>query len=106
MRGYHQRNQGTCEGKTFIDPEVAGKVLKRAAGRHAYSPSEIISKLTKRELDVLRLVAKGLSNTDIAGKLHLSEGTIRNHVSAIFTKIHVNDRTQAAILAIRHGLDH
>jgi len=97
--------KGTFQGETFIDPKVAGKVLKRTAGRQVYSPLEITSKLTKRELDVLRLVAKGLSNTDIAEKLHLSKGTIRNHVSAIFTKLQVNDRTQAAILAIQHGLD-
>lgn len=98
--------KGTCEGRTFIDPKVAGKVLKQAADQKTHSPSEITVKLTKRELDVLRLIAKGLSNTDIARKLHLSEGTIRNHVSAIFTKLQVNDRTQAAILAIHHGLDH
>jgi len=97
--------KGTFESKTFIDPKVAGRVLKQAADRQIHSPSEITSKLTKRELDVLRLVAKGLSNTDIARKLHLSQGTIRNHVSAIFTKLQVDDRTQAAILAIRHGLD-
>lgn len=97
--------KGTFESKTFIDPKVAGKVLKQAADRQIHIPSEITSKITKRELDVLRLIAKGFSNTDIARKLHLSEGTIRNHVSAIFTKLQVNDRTQAAILAIHHGLD-
>jgi DNA-binding NarL/FixJ family response regulator len=98
--------KGTFESKTFIDPKVAGKVLKQAADRQIHIPSEITSKITKRELDVLRLIAKGFSNTEIARKLHLSEGTIRNHVSAIFTKLQVNDRTQAAILAIHHGLDH
>jgi DNA-binding NarL/FixJ family response regulator len=98
--------KGTYEGKTFIDPKVAGKVLKQAADRQVHSPSEITSKLTKRELDVLRLIAKGLSNREIAENFHLSEGTIRNHVSAIFTKLQVSDRTQAAILAIHHGLDH
>ena len=97
--------KGTFESKTFIDPKVAGKVLKQAADRQIHIPSEITSKITKRELDVLRLIAKGFSNTDIARKLHLSEGTIRNHVSAIFTKLQVNDHTQAAILAIHHGLD-
>jgi len=97
--------KGTFESKTFIDPKVAGQVLKQAAYRQVYSPSEITTKLTKRELDVLKLIAKGFSNKEIAGKLHLSEGTIRNHVSAIFTKLQVNDRTQAAILSIRHGLD-
>jgi DNA-binding NarL/FixJ family response regulator len=61
--------------------------------------------LTARELDALRLIARGLSNSEIAKELHLSEGTVRNHVSAIFSKLDVPDRTQAAILAIRHGLD-
>jgi len=50
-------------------------------------------------------MARGLSNADIARQLHLSEGTVRNHASAIFTKLDVSDRTQAVILAIRHGLD-
>ena len=96
---------GTYQGKAFIDPKVVGKVLMQTANSQACSPLEITSKITKRELDVLRLVAKGFSNTDIAEKLHLSKGTIRNHVSAIFTKLKVNDRTQVTILAIQHGLD-
>ncbi|MCA9977012.1 MAG: response regulator transcription factor, partial [Anaerolineales bacterium] len=54
---------------------------------------------------VLRLMARGLSNAEIAAQLYLSEGTVRNHVSAIFTKLDVADRTQAVIIAIRHGLD-
>ena len=53
---------------------------------------------------MLRLLARGLTNTDIAGRLHLSEGTVRNHVSAVFAKLGVSDRTQAAVIAIRHGL--
>ena len=97
--------KGTYQGKAFIDPKVAGKVLMQTANSQACSPLEITSKITKRELDVLRLVAKGFSNTDIAEKLHLSKSTIRNYVSAIFSKLKVNDRTQAAILAIQHGLD-
>ncbi|MCP4410349.1 MAG: response regulator transcription factor, partial [Gammaproteobacteria bacterium] len=64
----------------------------------------ITDKLTRREVDVLRFLARGLNNADIAGQLHLSEGTVRNHVSAIFAKLNVTDRTQAAIMAIRHGL--
>jgi len=53
---------------------------------------------------VLRLLAQGLSNTDIAHRLYLSEGTVRNYVSAILTKLEVSDRTQAAVLALRSGL--
>jgi DNA-binding NarL/FixJ family response regulator len=50
-------------------------------------------------------MARGLNNPEIAARMHLSEGTVRNHVSAILTKLEVSDRTQAAIIAIRHGLD-
>ena len=53
---------------------------------------------------MLRLLAAGLSNRDIALQLHLSEGTVRNHVSAIIAQLGVRDRTQAAVLAVRHGL--
>jgi len=60
--------------------------------------------LTEREIEILRLVARGLSNTDIADHLFLSEGTVRNHVSAILAKLEVSDRTQAAVIAIQHGL--
>jgi DNA-binding NarL/FixJ family response regulator len=64
----------------------------------------ITSKLTGREVEVLRLIANGLSNADIADRLFLSDGTVRNHVSAILAKLGVNDRTQAAVIAIQHGL--
>jgi DNA-binding NarL/FixJ family response regulator len=64
----------------------------------------ITGKLTPREIEVLQLLAKGLSNEDISKKLFLSEGTVRNHVSSIVDKLGVSDRTQAAILAIQHGL--
>jgi DNA-binding NarL/FixJ family response regulator len=64
----------------------------------------ITSKLTEREIEVLSLIARGLSNTDIARQLFLSEGTIRNYVSTILTKLDVSDRTQAAVIAIQHGL--
>lgn len=64
----------------------------------------LTDKLTEREVEVLRLVARGFNNADIAERLHLSEGTVRNHVSAIFAKLEVSDRTQAAVIAIQHGL--
>ena len=67
--------------------------------------SQIAEKLSDREIEVLTQLAKGLTNTEIAKQLHLSDGTVRNHISAILTKLEVNDRTQAAILAIQHGLD-
>lgn len=64
----------------------------------------LIESLSERELEVLRLLARGLSNADIAARLYLSEGTVHNYVSAIFAKLDVTDRTQAAVLAIRYGV--
>jgi DNA-binding NarL/FixJ family response regulator len=98
--------RGTVMGKSYVDPLVAGKLLDRVASKQEQPATVITARLTNREVEVLRLLAQGLSNAEIAEKLHLSEGTVRNHVSSIFSKLDVSDRTQAAILAIRHGLDH
>ncbi len=70
----------------------------------AAAESSIADRLSEREREVLGLLAHGLSNADIAARLYLSEGTVRNYVSAIFSKLGVTDRTQAAVLALRHGL--
>ncbi len=97
--------RGTVSGQAFVDPAVAGKLLQQTASQQVMPSTQITDKLTGREEDVLRLMARGLSNAEIADQLYLSEGTVRNHVSAIFAKLDVADRTQAVILAIRHGLD-
>ncbi|MCB8989087.1 MAG: response regulator transcription factor [Ardenticatenaceae bacterium] len=97
--------RGTVSGQAFVDPAVAGKLLQQTASQQVKPATQITDKLTGREEDVLRLMARGLSNAEIAAQLYLSEGTVRNHVSAIFTKLDVADRTQAVIIAIRHGLD-
>ena len=95
---------GTISGKSYIDPQVAGKVLSG----YSFHADEIKLPsnfhLTDREKDVLELIAKGLSNRDIAEQLFLSEGTVRNYTSDILRKLGVSDRTQAAVLAIRYGL--
>ena len=96
--------RGTMEGKSFVDPAVAGKLLNQVASKQTQPTSILTDKLTERELDVLRLIAKGINNSEIAAQLHLSEGTVRNHVSAILEKLGVSDRTQAAVIAIQHGL--
>jgi len=96
--------RGTALGKTFVDPAVAGKLLQQVVGKQVQPATLITDKLTDREADVLRLLARGFTNADIAERLHLSEGTVRNHVSAIFAKLEVSDRTQAAVIAIQHGL--
>jgi DNA-binding NarL/FixJ family response regulator len=94
----------TMLGKSFIDPAVAGKLLDRVSDRQTQPTTIITDKLTEREIDVLRLLAHGLTNVEIAEKLFLSQGTVRNYVSAIFAKLEVSDRTQAAVMAIQHGL--
>lgn len=96
---------GTVRGLHYLDPAVTGKLMEQV-GR-APSPSgqaELARLLSERELEVLRLIALGLNNSEIAGRLFLSEGTVRNYVSAILTKLGVSDRTQAAVLALRAGL--
>jgi DNA-binding NarL/FixJ family response regulator len=96
--------KGTVSGKTYVDPSVAGKVLGQVSSHQTRATSQVTSKLSEREVEILRLIAKGLSNEDISEKLFLSEGTVRNHVSSILSKLGVADRTQAAIMAIQHGL--
>jgi len=96
---------GTMEGKSYIDPSVAAKLLDQFSGAlPAPANPEVIRLLSERELDVLRLIARGLTNAEIAQRLFLSEGTVKNYVSSIFAKLEVSDRTQATIFALRNGL--
>lgn len=97
--------KGTMAGQTHVDPAVAGKLF--AAARQNPAPpatTTLGDSLSERELEVLRLLARGLSNEDIARQLFLSHGTVRNYVSTILSKLDVSDRTQAAVLALRYGL--
>ncbi len=97
--------KGTSAGHTHVDPGVAGKLFDHIAQTSPAAPNTaVVNALTERELDVLRLLARGLSNADIAKRLFLSEGTVRNYVSAVLAKLDVTDRTQAAVLALRYGL--
>jgi len=96
--------KGTAVGKTHIDPTVAGDLFAVVAAGGGTPSSAVAEKLSDRELDVLRLLGKGLSNSEIAEQLFLSEGTVRNYVSAVLAKLQVSDRTQAAVLAVKHGL--
>jgi DNA-binding NarL/FixJ family response regulator len=96
--------KNTISGKTPVDPAVAGKLFDQIAGTAPKVESAIAKRLSEREKDVLRLLATGYSNAEIASRLYLSEGTVGNYVSAIFDKLEVSDRTQAALFAIRYGL--
>lgn len=96
--------KGTGSGRAYTDPIVTEKLMQ-AVLNHQFQPVTLITdKLTAREIDVLRILSRGLNNASIAEALHLSEGTVRNHISAILAKLDVSDRTQAAVIAIQHGL--
>jgi DNA-binding NarL/FixJ family response regulator len=94
----------TVAGKTPVDPAVAGKLFNQVVQGAPKPRSVLVDKLNEREKEILRLLAAGLSNADIAERLHFSEGTVRNYVSTIFAKLEVSDRTQAAVFALRYGL--
>ena len=89
-------------GERYIQPELQEKLEKSIEIRSDIADK--LNDLTKREIDVLKLLAEGLFNKEIAVKLHISERTVKNHVSNIFKKIQVNDRTQAAVFAIKNNL--
>ena len=95
---------GTAAGQTFIDPNIAGKITASYREQTPVSTVPTNLQLSPRELDILTLLAQGLSNADIAQQLYLSDGTVRNYTSEIFKKMGVSDRTQAAVLALRYGL--
>lgn len=96
--------EGTANGRTFVDPNVAGKLFARVSGGGTPSDAALAAELSARERDVVKLLTRGMNNADIAHRLHLSEGTVRNYISSIFDKLGVADRTQAAIVALQHGL--
>ena len=96
--------KGTVEGDTHVDPGVAGKLFAKIASGPAASDTSVTDALSEREREVLRLLARGLPTASIAERLHLSEGTVRNYVSAVLAKLDVSDRTQAAVIALRYGL--
>lgn len=92
------------EGETLLDPEMAQSVLEDFRVKKESLPDEKRGDLTEREAAILRLLAQGSSNQEIALKLNISEKTVRNRLSEIFAKLQLNNRTQAALYAIREGL--
>jgi two-component system NarL family response regulator len=99
--------QSVYRGESLIHPAVASKILVEfslLAQKKGKKSGWVEHDLTEREITVLRLVADGKTNKEIANNLDLSEKTVKNHVRNIFHKLQVYDRTQAAILAIRKGL--
>lgn len=88
-----------ARGEAILHPQVAARVLREMKHQHAS-----LEDLTPREREVLTLIAHGRSNPDIADALNIGEGTVKTHVSNILSKLHLADRTQAAIYALQHHL--
>jgi DNA-binding NarL/FixJ family response regulator len=110
--------RGVMQGESQLDPSVARKVLSefqrlavqatQIPARPSFVPAaedtQEIEPLTSREEEVLYLLVEGLSNKEIGARLHLTEGTVKNYVSAIIAKLQANDRTHAVVTALRRGL--
>jgi DNA-binding NarL/FixJ family response regulator len=89
-------------GESLIQPVVASKVLDRLTELSRRSPSS--EELSDRELEVLQLMAKGAANKEIGAALHISQSTVKTHISSIFQKMGVNDRTSAVTEALKKGI--
>jgi NarL family two-component system response regulator LiaR len=90
-------------GEVILHPKVAARVLHNIRKENQAS-EEIFTELTDREMEVLKLIAKGYSNSQIAEDLVISENTVKGHVSNILSKLHLADRTQAAVYAWKQGI--
>jgi two-component system NarL family response regulator len=95
--------RAVAHGESLLGPTIAQKVMRQFTSL-VQKQVPLLDELTPRELEVLTLIAEGLGNKDIAAGLAISEKTVKNHISNIFSKLHVYDRTQAMLYAIRAGL--
>ena len=86
----------------MLDPAVATRVLSEVA--HHAGADAGLDQLTAREREVLALLGEGLTNKELAARLFVAEKTVKTHVSSVLGKLHLTDRTQAALFAVRHGL--
>ena len=99
--------RSAARGESFLQPSVAAKVVAefaRLARKSAAHSPPLIEPLSEREREVLRLIVGGANNREIANKLCLAEGTVKNHITNILAKLGVRDRTQAALKAIEMGM--
>jgi NarL family two-component system response regulator LiaR len=101
VKAIHQ----AAQGEPALHPEAQRKLVEYLTRPQPAQADEAgLADLTERERDVLGLIARGLSNRQIADALHITEGTVKGHVSNILSKLHLQDRTQAALYAVRQGL--
>ena len=93
--------RSVSRGQSYVDPRVAGKLMTSFARRK--NENDLLSELTPREKEILYWLAQGLSNSEVATRMVLSEKTVKNHVSHMLKKLDIRDRTQAAIMAWKVG---
>ena len=93
-------------GEALLAPSITRRLVERFAGAHRRPAAshEALARLSAREVDVLKLIARGLSNAEVAEALHLGQTTIKSHVGRVLTKLDVRDRVQAVVLAYETGL--
>jgi DNA-binding NarL/FixJ family response regulator len=93
-------------GESLVSPTIAAKVLQRvrASSASQHEAETIQSELSDREIQVLKLIANGKDNAQIAGELHISPKTVKNHISNILMKLQIENRIQAAVYAVRSGI--
>jgi DNA-binding NarL/FixJ family response regulator len=96
--------QVVAEGGSLFAPSVTRRLIEEFSRRAPTAPAPALDELTARELEVLRLLAQGLSNAEIAARLVVSEHTVKTHVARILQKLDLRDRTQAVVLAYESGL--
>jgi len=93
-----------ARGGAYLDPSVTARVLATYRQASPIQPTKQLSELTQRELEVLRLIGRGLSNDEIAEQLVIGEGTVKTHVGRIFDKLSLRDRPAAIVFAFDHGV--
>jgi DNA-binding NarL/FixJ family response regulator len=91
-------------GDALLSPSVTRRVIAQFTKLPSATPPPVLEELTARELDVLRLLAQGLSNAEIGTRLYISETTVKTHVTRVLQKLHLRDRAQAIVFAYRSGL--
>lgn len=97
--------RAVANGDAQLAPEITRRLIDRfLAGAHPSRPPAELEQLTPRELEVLRLLARGSSNAEIAQRLYLGEGTVKTHVARVLAKLDLRDRTQAVVYAYENGL--
>ncbi len=97
-----QAIRDVASGQSFLHPTIAARLMREIT--QISTPLENSEPLTEREVEVLRWIARGLSNQEIAAQLHVSERTITTHISNILDKLHLANRTQATLYALRKGI--